>query len=61
MTYANIQSQDGSMAVGYKPNKGHRLVFLFLGTEPKDGSKPMDAEQFLISAGWTPPAKEDAK
>lgn len=35
--------------------KGQHLVFLYLGWQPKDGSKPLDAVQALKNMGWTPP------
>lgn len=59
MTHANILSQDGNMRLGYNATKGNRLVFLFLGAEPKDGSKPLSVDQFLINAGWTPPPVDE--
>lgn len=41
----------------FKAPKGQHFVFLYLGWEPKDGSKPLDAIQVMKNMGWTPPAE----
>lgn len=52
MTACTLVSDDGSLRVSYRPPKGERFVFLVLGSEPKDGSRPLDPEAVMTAMGW---------
>ncbi len=41
-----------TITFSYRAGKGQRMVFLYLGIEPKDGSAPIDVDKFLNSMGW---------
>jgi hypothetical protein len=52
--------QDGPVVRGYstwKPPEGQIFVCLLLGTEPLDGSDPLDANKRLEEFGWKPPSE----
>lgn len=38
--------------VGYKADKDEAFVFIFLGTEPRDGSEPLNPFEALEQMGW---------
>ncbi len=42
----------GSTTFGYKAHKGKRMVFIFLGVEPRDGPENMDVDKVLEGMGW---------
>lgn len=52
MTACTIVSDDGDLRLSYRAPKGERFVFLLLGSEPKDGSKPLDGEAIMKHMGW---------
>lgn len=37
---------------GYKAEKDEAFVFIFLGTEPRDSSRPLDPIKKLNELGW---------
>jgi hypothetical protein len=41
-----------NIRLSYKAKRGRRMVFLFLGDEPDDGSRPIDGEAILNTMGW---------
>ncbi len=47
-----IQQILGTMKLYYKAGKGKQYVFVFLGTENKDGSDPVDLEKTMGRLGW---------
>lgn len=49
-----LTAYSGRNSFGFKPPEGHRFVVLVLGSEPKDGSAPLDAEAVLRRLGWVP-------
>ena len=46
--------QYDNLSLTYKADKKNRMVFLFLGSEPRDGSKPLDSVAVLKAMGWNP-------
>jgi hypothetical protein len=50
-----IRVGDATLADSFKAPKGQQFVFLYLGYEPKDGSKVLDVIQVMQNLGWTPP------
>ena len=49
-----------SLSEIYTAPKGQQFVFLYLGYEPKDGSKVLDVIQVMKNMGWTPPPEIEA-
>jgi hypothetical protein len=37
---------------GYKADKGFEMLFLFLGTQPRDGSDDIDVVKRICQLGW---------
>ena len=50
MSYCSVRS--GSSTYTYKARKDEYLTFIFIGSEPKDGSSPIDVDKFLTDMGW---------
>jgi hypothetical protein len=38
--------------IGYKADKGHEMVFLYLGTQRRDGSNDIDVVKRIQQLGW---------
>ena len=38
--------------VEYKADKKEEFIFVFIGVEPRDGSKPLDPNKRLNELGW---------
>lgn len=53
MTSCTIVTPDGSRFT-FKPNRGDAFVFMLMGVEPKDGSKPIDGAAVMERLGWQP-------
>jgi hypothetical protein len=45
-----------SIELSYSVGRGNKnvAVFLYLGTEPRDGSNPLDLEGRMKELGWVP-------
>jgi hypothetical protein len=58
-TGGGLTVYQGRSSFGFKAPAGHRFVVLVLGSEPTDGSAPVDPVAVLKGMGWTPPADLD--
>lgn len=56
-TGPSLTVYQGRSSFGFKAPAGHRFVVLVLGTEPKDGSAPLDGDAVLRQLGWVPEAE----
>jgi hypothetical protein len=43
------------LRTSYKSKPSHRMVFLFLGSEPRSGKPPLDVVERLYALGWSHP------
>lgn len=63
--YPDPTLDTGILREGFVANKDrkHPLVFvvIVLGTEPKDGTDPLDVVACLEAMGWTPPPELEAR
>ncbi len=48
----HIRASFPGMTFDYSAGKKDRFVFIFLGSEPRDGSKPIDPLERLNELGW---------
>lgn len=51
-TYIRATFNNGKAWAGYKASKDENFVFIFLGTEKRDGSNQMDILQTMRNMGW---------
>jgi hypothetical protein len=52
-----LSGPEFTMTDTFSAPKGQQFVFLYLGWEPRDGSKVLDVIQVMKDMGWTPPAE----
>ena len=50
MTYIRVVHDNGW--TGYKAPKGERFLVVLLGSEPVDGSRPLDPAAVFHALGW---------
>lgn len=50
------KGQVGISSLSYKAPKGMLFSLILMGCVPNDGSKPINADDWLKAKGWTPPS-----
>jgi len=48
----NIRHYSGKNWFEFKAEEDKKMVFLYLGQEPKDGSNPLNPDEALGKLGW---------
>ena len=49
---SHIRAIEPGISFDYSSGKKDYFVFIYLGIEPKDGSKPLDPIKILNELGW---------